>query len=198
VLLMGLSSYVPLYAQSVLGKGAVVAGLALAAMTLGWPIAASNAGRLYLGIGFRSTMLLGGVVAAAGAGLLLTIGPDSSVLHLAAPCFVMGLGFGLVASPSVVAAQSSVTWRSRGVATGSTMFARSIGSAVGVAVFGAIANAVVASRIGRGVPHLEQLTPSVLHPAIHAVFLASAIVAVTLIAIAAAMTQRVKEPVTEE
>jgi EmrB/QacA subfamily drug resistance transporter len=198
VLLMGLSSYVPLYAQGVLGHGAVVAGLALAAMTLGWPLAASNAGRLYLGIGFRSTMLLGGIVAAVGAALLLTVGPDSSILHLAVPCFVMGLGFGLVASPSVVAAQSSVTWQTRGVATGATMFARSIGSAVGVAVFGAIANAVVASRVGRGVPDLKHLTPAVLHPAIHAVFLASAIVAVTLIAIAAAMTQRVREPVTGE
>ncbi len=35
VLILGLSSYVPLYAQAVLGHGAVVAGLALAAMTIG-------------------------------------------------------------------------------------------------------------------------------------------------------------------
>lgn len=198
VLMMGLSSYVPLYAQSVLGRGAVVAGLALAAMTLGWPLAASNSGRLYLGLGFRGTMLIGATIAAGGAALLLTIGPDSSIVHLAAPCFVMGVGFGLVVSPSVVAAQSAVTWRTRGVATGATMFARSVGSAVGVAVFGAIANGVVATRLGRGVPHLEQLTPEVLHPAIRAVFVASAVVAVVLVVIAAFMTRRVREAVTEE
>jgi MFS family permease len=198
VLMMGLSSYVPLFAQSVLGKGAVVAGFALAAMTLGWPIAASYAGRLYLTIGFRSTMLLGSAVGVAGALLLLTIDADSSILHLAAPCFVMGIGFGLVASPSVVAAQSSVTWQHRGVATGSTMFARSVGSAVGVAVFGAIANGVVASRLGRGVPDLEHLTPAVLEPAIHAVFVASAIAAVALVGAAALMVQRVTEPATEQ
>jgi MFS family permease len=198
VLMMGLSSYVPLFAQSVLGKGAVVAGFALAAMTLGWPIAASYAGRLYLSIGFRSTMLLGSAVGVAGALLLLTIDADSSILHLAAPCFVMGIGFGLVASPSVVAAQSSVTWQHRGVATGSTMFARSVGSAVGVAVFGAIANGVVASRLGRGVPDLEHLTPAVLEPAIHAVFVASAITAVALVLAAALMVQRVTEPAAEQ
>jgi EmrB/QacA subfamily drug resistance transporter len=194
VLMMGLSSYVPLYAQSVLGHGALVAGLALAAMTLGWPIAASNSGRLYLSIGFRATMLIGGVVGFAGALLLLTIDTHSSIWHLAAPCFVMGLGFGLVASPSIIAAQSSVTWAHRGVATGTTMFARSVGSAVGVAVFGAIANGVVASRVGRGVPDLEHLTPDVLDPAIHAVFVASALAALALLLVGLLMTKRVTEP----
>ena len=43
ILLMGLSSYVPLYSQRVLGTGALVAGLALAAMTIGWPVAAATA-----------------------------------------------------------------------------------------------------------------------------------------------------------
>ncbi|HEY0950834.1 MDR family MFS transporter [Nocardioides sp.] len=198
VLIMGLSTYVPLYAQTVLGHGAVVAGFALAAMTLGWPIAASNAGRLYLSIGFRRTMLIGSAISLAGTSLLVTIGPDSSILHLAAACFVMGIGFGLVASPSVIAAQSSVTWGHRGVATGTTMFARSVGSAVGVAVFGAIANGVVASRIGRGVPDLEHLTPGVLHPAVHAVFVASAVAAVSLVAVSAVMSRRVVEPVTDQ
>jgi MFS family permease len=194
VLMMGLSSYIPLYAQRVLGHDALVSGLALAAMTLGWPISASHSGRLYLTVGFRATMLIGGVIGFAGAMLLLTIGPDSSIWHLAAPCFVMGLGFGLVASPSVIAAQSSVTWQHRGVATGSTMFARSVGSAVGVAVFGAIANGVVAARLGRGVPDLEHLTPEVLDPAIHAVFLVSAVFALGLLLVGLLMTRRVAEP----
>jgi len=197
VLIMGLSTYVPLYAQTVLGHGAVVAGFALAAMTLGWPIAASYAGRLYLTIGFRSTMLIGGVVGLAGAALLVGVDPGSSIVHLAVPCFVMGLGFGLVASPSVIAAQSSVTWQHRGVATGTTMFARSVGSAVGVAMFGAIANGVVTSRLGRTVPDLEHLTPGVLHPAVHAVFVASAVAAIALIAVSAVMSRRVVEPVTD-
>jgi MFS family permease len=193
VLLMGLSSYVPLYAQSVLGHGAVASGFALAALTLGWPIAASNAGRLYLSVGFRNTQLIGGVIAFAGTALLLLVGPSSSILLLALPCFVMGLGFGLVASPAVVAAQSAVSWERRGVATGTSMFARSVGSAVGVAVFGAIANGVVASRLGRGVPDLEHLTPEVLHPAIRAVFVASVVVALLLLVVGFLMPKQVTE-----
>ena len=197
VLMMGLTSYVPLYAQGVLGYGAVAAGFALAAMTLGWPIAASNAGRLYLTVGFRTTMLIGGVVGVVGAALLLPIGPHSSLLLLAVPCFVLGIGFGLVVSPSVIAAQSSVTWQDRGVATGATLFARSVGSALGVAVFGAIVNHQVAVRLGRGVPDVSSLTPAILDPAIHQVFVASAVVAVSLLAVGALMPRRIQEP-TEE
>jgi predicted MFS family arabinose efflux permease len=194
VLMMGLSTYVPLYAQSVLGYGAVASGFALAAMTLGWPIAASNSGRLYLTVGFRATMLIGGAIAAVGTALLLLVCPDSSILLLALPCFVMGLGFGLVASPSIIAAQTSVTWQDRGVATGSTMFARSVGSAVGVAIFGAFVNHEVAARLGRGVPDVSSLTPAILDPAIHHVFLTSAIIAVALLGVGMLMPKRVTEP----
>jgi hypothetical protein len=46
----------------------------------------------------------------------------------------------------VVAAQSVVGWERRGVVTAANMFARSLGSAVGAAIFGAIANATLAAR----------------------------------------------------
>ena len=176
-----------------LGTGAVVAGFALAAMTIGWPIAASASGRLYLRLGFRTTMLIGSTVAVAGAALLLTVNEQSSVVHLAAPCFVMGLGFGLVASPSIVAAQAAVGWGRRGVATGANIFARSIGSAIGVAAFGAIANGVVRSRLGEEPNNLEDLSPDVLGPALHSVFLASFVVALALLVATLAMPRRVEE-----
>ena len=193
VLLLGLTSYVPLFAQGVLGTGAIVAGFALAAMTIGWPIAATTSGRLYLRFGFRATTLLGAVIALVGAGLLLTVDGSSSVLHLALPNFVMGLGFGYAASPSIVAAQSSVGWQQRGVATGATLFARSVGSAVGVAAFGALANTIVRSRLGSEPTTLESLPAGVLEPAIHAVFVASFAVAVLLVVAAAFMPSRVEE-----
>ncbi|MEX0426040.1 MDR family MFS transporter [Nocardioides sp. DS6] len=192
--MLGLSSYVPLFGEQVLGHGAVVAGLALAAMTLGWPIAASLSGRIYLTLGFRVTVLLGAALAVVGSLLLLTVDGDSSFLHLAAPCFVIGLGFGFVVSPGVVAAQSSVAWQSRGVATGANMFARSVGSAVGVAIFGAVANGVVAGRLGGKVPALEQLDPDVLEPALHTVFVVGAAISVALLLAGALMPRRVTAP----
>jgi EmrB/QacA subfamily drug resistance transporter len=193
MVMLGLSSYVPLFAQGVLGHGAVVAGLALAGMTIGWPLASSQAGRLFLRWGFRATVSLGALTTLVGGLLLLTVGADSSIWHLGLPCFVMGLGFGWVVSPGVVAAQESVAWTSRGVATGANMFSRSVGSAVGVAVFGAVANGVVSHRLHGKVPALEQLTAGDLEPALHVVFVVAVAISVLLLVAAAAMPVRVRE-----
>jgi len=193
VLLIGLTSYIPLFAQGVLGHGAVMSGFAVAALTLGWPLSASNAGRLYLTIGYRATMVIGAVFGLAGSLLLLTIDEDSSLLHLAMPCFVMGFGFGFAVAPSVIAAQSAVPWRSRGVTTGATMFARTVGSAVGVAVFGALVNAGVTDRLGHPTQDLEHLDASILEPAIHTTFVGSAIVAVALVVVSLLMPRRIEE-----
>ena len=136
---------------------------------------------------------MGGAFAVAGAALLLPVDASSSVWVLAAPCFVMGLGFGFVASPSVIAAQSTVSWQHRGVVTGANMFARSIGSALGVAAFGAIANGVVREHLGRSAAGLEHVAAGVLEPALHDVFLASAALALSLLLIGALMPSRVVE-----
>jgi MFS family permease len=162
-------------------------------MTLGWPIAASLAGRIYLRVGFRTTMLFGSVIVVIGAALLLTVNSDSAVWHLAAACFVIGLGLGFSASPSVVAAQSSVAWQTRGVVTGANMFARSVGSAVGVAVFGAVANGVVAARLGDGHADLETLPGEVLAPAIHDVYFGAAAASLLLVVAVSFMPNRIVE-----
>ncbi|HEU4676040.1 MAG TPA: MDR family MFS transporter [Motilibacteraceae bacterium] len=143
---LGLSSYVPTYVQGVLGTGPLVAGLALAALTVGWPLAATFSGRIYLRIGFRDTAVIGSAVAVVGVLLTLGLGLSTPVWQVGVACFVVGVGLGLSSAPVVVAIQSVVGWNRRGVVTGTNMFSRSIGSAVGVAIFGAIANATLAHR----------------------------------------------------
>jgi MFS family permease len=161
-ILIGQSSYVPTYAQRVVGVGAVVAGFAMAAMTIGWPIAATLAPRVYLRIDFRSTALLGGVIATAGCLLLaLFVDAGSGVWRVAAASFVLGVGMGFASVSTVVAVQSVVGWGSRGVVTGSNMFIRTLGSAVGIAVFGSIANGRLAHR---------RQTPAAIYHAVHGVF----------------------------
>lgn len=181
VLLIGLVSYVPLYAQGVLGSSALVAGFAVAAMTVGWPLSAAMSGWLYMRIGFRDTGFVGAALLLIGTGLLLTVGIDSTVFHLAAASFFVGLGLGLIASPTLVAAQSSVGWETRGVVTGTNLFARSVGSAVGIAVFGAVANAAVAGRGGDVTGDLDRLPATVLDPALHNVFIGSTIAGVVML-----------------
>jgi len=181
--LLGLTTYVPTFVQVVLGTGPLVAGFALATLTIGWPISAALSGRFYLRLGFRKTALIGSVLVVAGIGLCTLLGPGSTVWEVAACCFVVGLGMGLVASPTLIAAQSSVGWHERGVVTASNLFFRSIGSAVGVAAFGAIANATMGSAI-QGSATQGPVAPSALSAATHQVFVAALVLAVVMIAAA--------------
>ncbi|PWC03435.1 MFS transporter [Agromyces badenianii] len=179
--LIGLTSYVPTFLEATAGASPIVSGLAVAALTLGWPIAASQSGRLFLRIGFRRTALIGLAVTVLGAAGLVAASVTPNVWTTAIACFVVGLGLGLVASPTLIAAQSSVPWSERGVVTGANMFLRSIGSAVGVAIFGAVANGVIA-RSGLG-----EHSPVAIHAASTAVFVAVLVAAVVTIAGAIAM-----------
>ncbi|OZC51459.1 MULTISPECIES: MDR family MFS transporter [Nocardiaceae] len=179
-LILGLTSYVPTFVQGVFGTGAIVAGFSLSTLTLGWPIAASQSGRVYLRFGFRTTAVVGGSIGVVGAALTTLLDAESQIWHVAAMCFVIGLGMGLIASPTLIAAQSSVDWAERGVVTSTNMFARSLGSAVGVAVFGAIVNARVS-----GDPEPEQLSD-----AIHLVFIGVLVAAVLMTVAAVLMPKR--------
>ncbi|MGW4634377.1 MDR family MFS transporter [Nocardia sp. NPDC004415] len=172
-LLFGFTTYVPLFNQGVLGSSALVAGLVTGALTLGWPLSAAQAGKVYLRFGFRACAVLGSAVAALGAASTLLLGAHSPLWQVAVSCFVVGAGMGLVATPTLIAAQTSARWSERGVVTSATMFARSLGSAVGVAVFGAIVNA----RLGDA----EAATPQALSAAIHLVFATIAAMTVVLV-----------------
>ena len=146
-IVIALSAYVPTYLQGTLGVPPIVAGLTLAALTIGWPIAAAFSGRFYLRIGFRNTVLVGLVFALAGSLTLALTAGRPSVAIVAVACFIIGIGMGLIAVPALVSAQSSVEWNQRAVVTGAQLFARSIGSAVGVAIFGAIVNSIVGTSL---------------------------------------------------
>ena len=180
-ILIGLTSYVPTYLERSLGSPPLVAGLTLAVLTIGWPISASQSGRLYLRFGFRTTVLVGMVMVVGGAAILVSFTLTPMLPVVALSCFVIGLGLGLVATPSMIAAQSSVQWNERGVVTGTNLFARSIGSAVGVAIFGAVANAIFAMSPG------GETDPSAVKAASLSVFVAVLIVAVTTVIAALAM-----------
>lgn len=179
--LIGLTAYVPTYLVVGLGVSPLTAGLALATLTLGWPLSAALSGRLYLRIGFRATAIIGASLVVVASAVLAMLAPHPSIALVAATSFVMGLGFGFSSVPALVAAQSSVGWAERGVVTGSGMFARSIGQAVGAAALGAVANGVIASLGG------DESDPATIISAATAVFVGAAIVAVVLLAAAIAM-----------
>jgi EmrB/QacA subfamily drug resistance transporter len=158
--LIGLSSYVPTYAQGVVGVGAVLAGFAMAAMSVGWPLASSQASKLYMRIDFRDTAIIGSLFTIAG-GLLfaLYVNEISGLGRVALASFVTGVGLGFTSISILVAVQSVVGWNRRGVVTGANMFMRSLGSSVGIAIFGSIANTTLAAKFAHPPPDLVGKLP---------------------------------------
>lgn len=147
-IMLGLTSFVPTFLERATGATPVAAGLAVAALTLTWPIASANAGRIYVPHGFRASITLGASIVMVATLLLLPVVGQRNIWLMVAVIALTGAGLGFTAAPSMVAAQASVGWSERAGVTGLTTFARSAGSAVAVAVFGTVANSAIADRGG--------------------------------------------------
>src|SRR5688500_102779 len=153
-LMFGVSSYIPLFAQGVLGGDAFDAGLMVLPMSFSWPIASIIGGRVILRVGYYASAIIGSVFLILGSSILLLIDQESSVLVPAAAAFVIGFGMGFTTSAMIISVQNAVEWRFRGVATASTQFFRTIGGAISVAIMGAILNSQLSTRFAAvsGVP----------------------------------------------
>lgn len=137
--LIGITTFIPLYVQGVLGGSPTEAGATIAPMAVGWPIASAISGRLIPRLGFR-VLVHGGIFVVAASTIafawLVAREPSASELRLAGIAF--GVGMGTANTPMVIAVQTSVSFGERGVATASTMFFRSIGGTIGVGVMGVV------------------------------------------------------------
>src|SRR5918997_224120 len=67
--LLGVSVYVPLFVQGSLGGTALTAGAAVASLSIGWPVGSFVGGRMLLRTGYRTTLLLGAALVAAGSAM---------------------------------------------------------------------------------------------------------------------------------
>lgn len=137
--MISLVTYVPLYVQGVLGGTPTEAGAAVAPMVVGWPIASALAGRVLTRVGFRP-LIRGGLVisAASAAALAFLLKPGASVHMVQAANAAFGAGLGFANTALLIAVQTSVDWKQRGVATASTMFARTIGGTLAVGALGGV------------------------------------------------------------
>ena len=140
------TTFVPPFAQGVLGRTPLEAGLALGAMSIGWPIGSTTTGWFLLRIGYRRAILAGSFVALLGAAVLSTVEADASLLVLVIGSALIGIGMGVTATPLLVGVQTVVAYQRRGIVTSLTNFSRSLGGAVGVAALGAVMNAAIGPR----------------------------------------------------
>lgn len=147
MVMIGPEVFLPTYTQAALGVGSIASGLILGSMSVGWPTASALSGRLYLKIGFRATSLIGTtLIILACIGFLII--PYPQAIHwLVLDQIILGAGFGLLSTPSLVGIQSLVKWEQRGVVTSTNLFTRNLGQSVGAALYGAIFNHALMSQL---------------------------------------------------
>ncbi len=185
LLMVAPTVFLPTYAQSVLGLAPVTAGFVLSVWTLSWPVSAALSQHVYRRIGFRNTAMLG----VGTAALILFTFPflpyPGEAWQPALLMLLLGCALGLFQLPLLVGVQSTVDWAERGTATASVLFCRQTGQTLGAALFGAVANGVLAARLG-GASDLDSVTRALdagpapeatrhaIADAVHAVYLGAA------------------------
>ena len=96
--------------------------------------------------------ILGTAITAVGLYLLSLMDQDTTTLQAGLSMFVLGAGLGMVTQVLVIAVQNAVSYRDLGTATSGTTYFRTIGSSVGVAVFGTIFANRLTDELATAVP----------------------------------------------
>ena len=137
--MFGSVTYLPIYLQVVKGESPTHSGLQLMPMMLGMLVTSVASGRLISRWGhYKLFPIVGTAMMTIGLFLMSRISVEMSVWQVSGAALVLGLGMGMVMQVLVLAVQNSVAYGELGVATSGVTLFRSIGGALGVAMFGAI------------------------------------------------------------
>jgi EmrB/QacA subfamily drug resistance transporter len=146
----GANAFLPLFFQAVEGVSATASGLLLLPLMAGVTISSIGTGRLTAINGrYKHWPIIGTASATIGLGVLTTLTADTSYAVSGTGMLLIGLGMGMTFPTATLAVQNAVEHRDLWVGTSSVTFFRSLGGAIGLAVFQAIFNANLSSNIDR-------------------------------------------------
>jgi MFS family permease len=146
LVLMGVSFVVSVFLQTVRGYSAIGTGVVFTAATVGVLVSSFAAGRLAKKYSQRTLIVAGFLVTLAGIGLLLGFVHSSDrVVAFVPGLLLIGLGLGVMLTPSVNVVQSSFPENLQGEISGLSRSVSNLGSTFGTAIAGTILVSVVAT-----------------------------------------------------
>jgi predicted MFS family arabinose efflux permease len=139
LLLLGISFVVSVFLQTVRGYNAVQTGVIFTAATVGILVSSLAAERLAGRRAQKTLILAGFITTIAGIGLLigLVVASDSLLAFLPG-LLLIGLGLGVMLTPSVNVVQSSFPEEQQGEISGLSRSVSNLGSSLGTAIAGTI------------------------------------------------------------
>jgi MFS family permease len=139
LLLMGTSFVVAVFLQTVRGYNAIETGLIFTAATAGVLLSSLGAERFAKRRTQKSLIVAGFVLTLAGIGVLLgLVHASSNVVAFVPGLLLIGLGLGLMLTPSVNIVQSSWPENQQGEISGLSRSVSNLGSSFGTAIAGTI------------------------------------------------------------
>jgi EmrB/QacA subfamily drug resistance transporter len=136
---MGSILYLTQFNQQVFGASPTTSGLMLLPMIVGLMFTSITSGQIISRTGrYKRFMQIGIVVATIMVALLSTLNPHTPFLFEAIIMFFLGAGLGVVMPVMNLAVQNEFKQHELGAATSSNQLFRSLGSTIGIAVFGAL------------------------------------------------------------
>ena len=143
---MGTSFTVAVYLQTVRGYNAIETGAIFTAATLGLLISSLGAERFAKRRTQKLLIVTGFVVTLAGIALLLgLVRASDNILAFVPGLLLIGLGLGVMLTPSVNVVQSSFPEELQGEISGLSRSVSNLGSSLGTAIAGTILVSVVAA-----------------------------------------------------
>jgi MFS family permease len=139
LLLMGTSFVVAVFLQTVRGYNAIETGVIFTSATVGVLVASLAAERLSKRRSPKILIAAGFIVTLAGIGVLLgSVGASSKVIAFAPGLLLIGLGLGVMLTPSVNLVQSAFPEELQGEISGLSRSVSNLGSSFGTAIAGTI------------------------------------------------------------
>ena len=156
--MFGAIAMLPMYLQLVKGLTPTEAGLMMITFTIGILTGSITAGRTISASGtFRIFPIAGTAILTAAAVVMgLSLGADTDLWVPGLIAVFFGLGLGFCMQPLTLAMQVSVPAKDMGVGTSTAAFFRSMGGAVGTAVFISMLFSLAADRIANAMKDAMQ------------------------------------------
>lgn len=137
--------YIPSFLQIVQHKEAFTAGLYVIPLLVGLVAAAMISGPVITKTGrYKIYPIIGAILTGGAMFSLSRITEHTGPIELIIPLVIAGIGIGFFVQVSLLAGQNAAEYKDLGVATGTLNFFKSIGGALGAALFGSILTTALA------------------------------------------------------
>ncbi len=153
MVLLGLSLYLPLFLQGVLGSSPTSAGLVMTSLSMSMVLGAVLAGPIVGAIKrYQAIAIMGALFMAAGAFLITLMTPTTSLLQAILFMILVGIGTGVFFTVPTLAAQNALPVSRLGVGTAATRYLGQLGATLGIAIVGTAVNSSTSGNLMQHLP----------------------------------------------